>query len=153
MEVEITEVLFGSALYEQSKQFRDLVLRRPIGLTLSAQDVAGEENQIHIVALTAGETKDGRDRSIIGCVLLKPLTSDLIKLRQMAVGPQAQGAGLGRKLVRFAEALAQARGYKEIELNARVSAQVFYEKLGYEVCGEPFVEVTLPTILMTRALH
>jgi N-acetylglutamate synthase-like GNAT family acetyltransferase len=147
MEVEITEVLFGSELYEQSKQFRDHVLRRPIGLTLSAQDIAGEERQIHIVAINA------EDREIVGCVLLKPLTSDLIKLRQMAVGPQAQGAGLGRKLVRFAETLAQARGFKEIELNARVSAQVFYEKLGYEVCGEPFVEVTLPTILMTRTLR
>jgi predicted GNAT family N-acyltransferase len=116
MEVEITEVLFGSELYEQSKQFRDQVLRRPIGLTLSAQDIAGEERQIHIVAINA------EDKEIVGCV-------------------------------RFAETLAQARGYKEIELNARVSAQVFYEKLGYEVCGEPFVEVTLPTILMTRALH
>lgn len=140
----LQEIPFGSALYEASKAFRDEILRRPLGLSLSAQDVEGEELQVHIAALEAG--------AIVGTVVLKPLSADVMKLRQMAVAPDRSKRGLGRQLVRFAEALARARGAKTIEMSARRSAQGFYERLGYRTEGDEFIEVTVPTIKMVRSL-
>ena len=37
-------------------------------------------------------------------------------------------------------------------LHARQTAVPFYERLGYETYGEPFVEVTIPHIAMRMAL-
>lgn len=142
---EIVEISFGSQHYEQSKTFRDEILRRPLGLSLSEADIVGEDKQIHIVALEAGE--------ILGTVLLKGLADGVIKLRQMAVAPGLQGSGCGRRLVFFAEETAVSRGFRAIELNVRVSARGFYEKLGYSAVGSEFIEVTVPTIKMVKSLQ
>lgn len=141
----IQEIPYASALYEASTHFREEVLRRPLGLTLSAQDVDGEDSQIHIAAVEGGTI-------IVGTVLLKPLPSGHVKLRQMAVSGALQGQGVGRKLVRFAETAARARGARIIEMHARVSAREFYEKLGYRAVGEKFIEVTVPTVRMIKTL-
>jgi GNAT superfamily N-acetyltransferase len=143
--IEITMVPFGTPLYERTKRFREALLRTPLGLELSEQDLAGEQSQIHIAAVD-------RVGVVRGTVLLKPISEDTVKLRQMAVCDKVQGAGLGRKLVTFAEQVAKERGFKIIEMHARVSALGFYEKLGYATEGEKFIEVTVPTILMKKAL-
>ena len=142
----IQEVPFESALYKQTKHFREDILRLPLGLTLSPQDVQGEEQQIHIAALGAND-------AILGTIILKPLSSHIVKLRQMAVAPAMQGQGIGRDLVRFAEGLARARGFQSMEMSARISAKGFYEKLGYRATGDAFTEVTVPTIKMIKDIR
>jgi len=141
----IKEVYFASVDYEAMKRFREDALRIPLGLTLSDRDLEGENSQIHIAAIQD-------DGTIIGTALLKPLSQRRVKLRQMAVLPSSQLKGIGRRLVLFAERLARTRGFNNIELHARIYAQGFYEKLGYQVAGEAFIEVTLPTIKMTKRL-
>lgn len=141
----IKEISFASVQYEAMKRFREEALRLPLGLTLSGEDIEGENIQIHIAAVHD-------DGTIIGTVLLKPLSQSHVKLRQMAVSPLSQRNGIGRELVRFAEETALAMGFNNIELHARIYAQGFYEKLGYRAAGEPFIEVTLPTIKMIKRI-
>ncbi len=60
------------------------------------------------------------------------------------VFPPLQGSGLGRALMRRAEALAQSRGAGEIELGVEwdnEGARRFYERLGYEPSGKCVEEV------------
>jgi ribosomal protein S18 acetylase RimI-like enzyme len=111
------------------------VLRLPLALDLTAEEVAQETDQLHFVAFEGGE--------VVGCALLKPSHGEA-KMRQVAVRPELQGQGIGRILVQAFEAEAQARGYPSIVLNARETAVPFYERLGYEVFGEAFEEVTIP---------
>lgn len=144
-EIVIREVAFGSDLYEQTACFRDIHLRRPLGMVLDAADVAGEGHQTHIAAMQHGH--------VVGTVILKPLSSKRIKLRQMAVDATLHGTGLGRSLVRFAETLAHERGFDTVEISSRQSATGFYEKLGYRTSGDPFLEVGLPHITLTRSLR
>jgi len=141
----IKEISYASVEYATMKRFREDALRIPLGLTLSDEDLKDENTQIHIAAILD-------DGTIIGTALLKPLSQRLVKLRQMAVLPSSQRKGIGRKLVRFAEQNARTRGFNYIELHARIYAQGFYEKLGYQIAGEAFIEVTLPTIKMTKRL-
>ena len=140
----IKEVPHGTPDYELTKQLRQDVLRSPIGLVLNEKDIEGEDQQIHI-ALKA-------DNQVLGTVLLKPLTNGIVKLRQMAVASQLQGKGWGKALVLHAQGVARAQHFTRIELSARISAQIFYEKLGYQTQGEPFTEVGLSTIKMVKNL-
>ena len=141
----IREVGFASDHYEAMKRFREETSRLPLGLVLRPDDVRGENAQIHIAAFH----DDGK---VIGTVLLKPLFQERVKLRQMALSPALRRTGIGRRLNQFAEASASAQGFRSIELNARVYARGFYERLGYRTVGDVFLEVTLPTIKMLKVI-
>jgi N-acetylglutamate synthase-like GNAT family acetyltransferase len=144
MTITIHEVAYGSEAYQNILTLRTEILRKPLGLELSDEDVATEDREFHIAAF------DGEE--VVGCVLLRPVDKSVVKLRQMAVSSKKQGVGLGAKLVIFAENLARARGFNKVETHARVVAQGFYEKLGYQVSGGVFTEVTVATIKMTKEI-
>ena len=141
----VKEIFFSSAEYEGAKRVREEALRLPLGMRLSPRDVEGEREQIHFAAL------DERG-SVVGTVILKPLSAGLVKLRQMAVAPSLQKSGIGRKLVELALQTARARDFKVMELHSRMSARGFYEKLGFKAEGEVFTESTLPHVKMTLNL-
>ena len=146
MSIEIQEIPFGTPLYESSKTLREKILRRPLGLSLSDIDLEGEEHQIHIAAV-------GNSINVWGTVILKPVIDPrIVKLRQMAVDESLRGQGYGRALVESAESIAKKK-FSSIEMHARLSALKFYEKLGYEIVGQSFIEVTVPTIKMTKDLN
>ena len=65
------------------------------------------------------------------------------RLRGMAVEPTLQGKGLGGRLVRAGIEYLREQGGQRLWCNARVSAQRFYEKLGFAAEGERF---EIPTI-------
>ncbi len=149
----IREVPYGSDLYRLMLDFRDAELRRPLGMALTAADQADEEAQRHFAAVLDGES----DPQLCASVVMKPLPPEpgrpaRAKLRQMAVAPAFRGLGLGRRLVRFAEAAMAAGDIAEVELGARESAVGFYERLGYAVVGDPFTEVGQPHRPMRRRL-
>ena len=74
------------------------------------------------------------------------------KMRQVAVGAEWQGRGVGRKLVEASEMLARFLHISKIELNARATAIPFYSKLSYTKIGEPFVEVGIEHLKMEKLL-
>lgn len=118
------------------------MLRQPLGLVLGDKDTEGEEKQVHIAAL--------QDGVVVGTVLFKFLSPERVKIRQMGVSPLLQGKGIGRKLMQFAEAVVQGIGIREVELNARIYAKSFYEKLGYRPVGEEFLKMNVPHTKMEK---
>lgn len=133
-------------LYAQVYDLREEVLRKPIGLSLRNEDLGAESADTIIVAL------DGAHR-VIGCVMLRPIGSKEVKLRQMAIAAQWQGQGVGMALLRKAEEVAGASGYDTISLHARQPAVPFYEKGGYRSEGDVFMEVGIPHLFMHKHLH
>jgi len=70
---------------------------------------------------------------IAGLLVLIP-GPDALLLDNVAVAPRAQGCGIGRALICFAETTARARGYDVIELYtnaAMVENIALYQRLGY----------------------
>jgi amino-acid N-acetyltransferase len=57
--------------------------------------------------------RDGRGR-LVGCVAVDEYAPSLAELVSLAVAPEAQGRGLGRRLIAAAEGLARQRGYAEL---------------------------------------
>ena len=73
-------------------------------------------------------------------------------MRQVAVATEYQGQGVGGLLVDECERWSRKNGFTRIELNARETAVHFYDRLGYHVEAEPFVEVGIPHRRMFKNL-
>ncbi|MBM3443769.1 MAG: GNAT family N-acetyltransferase [Bacteroidetes bacterium] len=134
----------GSKEYEQMIALRMDILRRPLGLSFTPEDLEKEKNDILIGAFD--------DDDLVACCLLTRLSTTTCKLRQMAVTQQMQRNGLGAAMMYYAERVAKGAGFSSIVMNARKTAVGFYEKLGYKVEGEEFTEVTLPHFLMQKQI-
>jgi predicted GNAT family N-acyltransferase len=142
--VVISLAAHDSVLWHAAVQLRRAVLRTPLGLDFSAEELAREAADTHFVAISQGK--------LVGTVVLAPLDADTVKLRQMAVAEDLRGQGVGEVLLRAFEAYARAIGAQRITLAARQTARRFYERNSYVAEGEGFVEVTIPHIRMTRTL-
>src|SRR5215218_436434 len=134
----------GTEEYQQMLKLRDSVLRKPLGLTFSADELEQEKNNLLIAAY--------EDKQMLGCCMLVEEDPETVRLRQMAVVDDVQGKGIGRALMQFAENLARDRGYKRITMHARKNAAGFYEKMGYRKKGEEFTEITIPHLVMEKEL-
>ena len=69
----------------------------------------------------------------VGILILIPQTNSML-LDNVAVAPEAQGIGLGRQMLSFAESRARDAGYRVIELftnEAMVENIKLYSRLGY----------------------
>ena len=71
---------------------------------------------------------------------------------RVAVLPQYRGTGLGRELMRRAEAYIRSTGGTAAELSGQVQASGFYKKLGYTPVGEVYPDEGCPHIRMQKQL-
>jgi predicted GNAT family N-acyltransferase len=134
----------GSKEYKQMVDLRYNMLRKPLGLTFSEEELEAEKNNIHLCCFD--------DDKLEGCCMLVSKDNNTVQLRQMAVVSGLQGKGIGRVLMQFAENIARDRGFKKLIMHARKTAVGFYEKLGYKRIGNEFLEVTIPHYAMEKAL-
>lgn len=145
MSLVVKEVNFGSDEYEKTIDLRQEILRSPLGLQFTREELALERGCFHLSLWQAAE--------LIGCLVLKPAHSQQIQLRQLAIRSCCQRVGHGSTLVAFAEQFAAELAYCEIILHSRESALNFYEHLGYEKVGERYFEVTIPHFTMRKTIH
>lgn len=131
--------------YQSSLALRNTYLRKPLGLTLSEDDTAGEAQQLHFGIF--------EEEQILASVTLKDLGNGKMKLRQMVVDQSLPRSGLGTMLIRNAEEALRTMDCHEITMAARVSAKGFYEKLGYQVYGSCFLELGIEHITMCKVFE
>ncbi len=117
---------YNSEAYGQMVSLRYKVLREPLGLAFSEEDLAQDKNDILLV-LDAPPP-----RRTIACCILTPLDKAIVKLRQMAVDSAARKSGMGTAMLSFAEYVATREGFERIILHARKTAVGFYLKYDYE---------------------
>jgi predicted GNAT family N-acyltransferase len=134
----------GSKEYEQMVALRLQMLRKPLGLSFTREELDGEKNDILIGCF--------EDDKLEACCMLTETDPKTVRLRQMAVASVLQGKGIGRVLMTFAENIARDRGYRRLTMHARKTAVGFYEKNGYKICSDEFVEVTIPHYEMEKEL-
>ena len=130
-------------LYVRSRVLRGKVLREPLGLGPEVEFFPNEHQSVHILALDRDE--------VVGCVLFHQQGEEG-KLYQMAVLPEYRGRGIGVRLVETLEELAVSLGVTKIFLHGRHYAVSYYERLGYEVVGDSFIEVTIEHFRMEKTL-
>ncbi|MEO7983788.1 MAG: GNAT family N-acetyltransferase [Bacteroidota bacterium] len=134
----------GTPEYRQMVKLRDDILRKPLGLGFTPQELEEEKDNMLIAAF--------EEEDMLGCCMLVEERPEVVRLRQMAVLNDLQGKGIGRALMNFAENLARDRGYKILAMHARKNATGFYEKMGYSIASDEFEEVTIPHYVMEKKL-
>lgn len=137
---------FGSDDFRKECALRNAVLRVPIGLSLAAEDLDQEQQQLHFGLF-------GQAGNLVACVIAAPLSATVAKIRQMAVHSAHQGHGHGRRLIHDIEEYLARRGFVHLVMHARLTAAGFYMKLGYAKVGQEFSEVGLPHIRMEKSIQ
>ncbi|MGZ5244361.1 MAG: GNAT family N-acetyltransferase [Bacteroidia bacterium] len=143
-EIICKAVAFASADYKETVALRYDILRKPLGLDFSGEQLAAEENDFHLAAYM--------DDKLIACLVLTKVNDKEIKMRQVAVAENIQGRGIGKKLVKFTEDFALENGFTLMTLHARETAVPFYLSMNYKTEGQPFTEVGLPHKKMYKVI-
>ena len=140
----VREIEYDSEDYCIELELRDEVLRKPLGLSLYAENLEAEKDDIHIAAFV--------NNKMIGALILTTLNATDIKMRQVAVLEEFRAMKVGSEMVQYAENYSKKSGYKNMLLNARKTAAEFYEKHGYEKISEEFLEINLPHYKMRKCM-
>lgn len=140
----LKQIDHGTKEYLQMVKLRNEILRQPLGLSFTPDELEKEKEDILIGAFD--------EDKMLACCMLTRADHDSLRLRQMAVQNNLQGKGIGASMMNFAEILTRDKGYKKIIMHARETAIGFYEKLGYKVVGDKFTEVTIPHYIMEKKL-
>ncbi|WP_010307491.1 GNAT family N-acetyltransferase [Kurthia senegalensis] len=74
------------------------------------------------------------------------------KLQRVAVLKDMRQFGIGRLIIAELETLAKQLGAQKTKLDAQVHAIGFYEKLGYTVQSDVFLDAGIEHVLMTKSL-
>lgn len=141
----LKQIDHGTPDYEKMVQLRRQILRHPLGLDFTPEELEAEKKDILIASFD--------DDKMLGCCLLtKTDQSHIIRLRQMAVPKNLQGKGIGAALLTFAENIARDKGYAVLMMHARDTAIGFYEQAGYKITSKQFEELGIAHHVMEKCL-
>lgn len=136
---------FGSKEYYQSLSLRNQVLRKPIHLQFSKDQLDPDKDDWHLGVFFQAEC--------VACLIITTnRDSNMAKMRQVAVSEIHQSQGIGKLMVIEAERRLRAQNFIEIQLHARENAIPFYLTLGYTLVGDWFTEVGIPHKKMIKPL-
>lgn len=139
------EVEFGTPAHDETVRLRDDILRKPLGLEFTPEQLAEEYKDIHLACYN-------NQHELLGCIVLMTVDPQNLKMRQVAVSEHAQGQGVGQFMVHRSEEIAIKKGFKKMVLHARDTAVPFYLKLDYKKKGRPFTEVKIKHYKMEKEL-
>lgn len=74
------------------------------------------------------------------------------KLQRICVLSEYRETGIGKLVIQKLEELARENNLEKSILNAQYHAKEFYEKLGYEVISDIFMEQNIKHVTMTKNL-
>ena len=137
-------IAFDSEAYVNTLKLRHEILRAPLGLKFSEEDLKKEFADFHLAGFYGSR--------LAACMVLSPYNESTIKMRQVAVEATLQGNGVGKQLVLEAEKICTGKRFQRIVLNARDAVVPFYEKLGYKSISDVFMEVGIPHVTMEKNL-
>lgn len=141
--IQIKKIDFDSLGYWGLVRLREIVLRLPLGMRFSKNELKKEEFEL-IFGLYI-------NKKIVSCCQFI-VENHIAKLRQVATAFKSQGLGYGEKLNIHTEMWLKSNEIHTIYCHARKNAVDFYLKMGYEVVSEPFEEVGLPHVKMMKKI-
>lgn len=102
-----------------------------------------EQESVHVVAydnnipVGAGRMRKG---------------SGFIKVERICVLAAYRKTGAGRYIMRAIETIGKEQQFTEAKLHAQTQAVPFYEKLGYTITSDTFIDAGIPHVAMTKPL-
>lgn len=140
-----THIFYGltTEKIEQAYEVRDIVFTQEQGYPSEIDIDEYDAVAWHVVLIE-------NDQPIATARLIHVHGKD--KIGRVAVVRPARGRGLGLMVMEALIGQAKTRGIQKITLHSQTHAQRFYEKLGFVVSGEIFLEDGQPHIAMEKQL-
>jgi hypothetical protein len=124
--LEIKEVRTSSDEYIQSLKLREKVLREPIGLKISQEQIDNEQNQNHYHFIA-------RKKNELVSALTMKINPNSIQTCQIATEKKYRGNGIGKTLLEYGEKkILSLCEKKEFVVFSRLDSLMFYKKCNYE---------------------
>ncbi len=133
----------GSAAWKSAIKLREAVLRTPLGLNFTPEELEAESQHIQVVAI--------HHDKIIGTAVLVP-EHKMVKMQRVVVSPEWQNANIGSQMMTYCETLCKAKSIEQIYCHARDAAVNFYLKNGYTAIGDYFDEDGIPHLKMSKMI-
>ncbi len=133
----------GSPEYEEAVKLREDILRKPLGLTFSPEELEAETDHIQIAGFQGDK--------VMSTAVLVPEGNDY-KMQRVVVKQGLQDSGIGSRMIAFCEECARGQGLRSIYLHAIHTAVNFYLKNGYVAEGDYFEENNLVHLKMRKVL-
>lgn len=134
----------GSLDYKKCVTLREEILRKPLGLAFTREELEKEKDYIHIAGYIGSD--------LCATSMLIPEEKRL-KMRQVAVSKDLQGNGIASAMLEFCDDYAAKNGFKEIYCHVRATAIPFYEKNDYVLEGNFFIETSIPHRKMNKVIR
>ena len=136
-------VAANSSEVDEALELRRRVFVGQQGVTLEADRDGLDPTALHVVAIDGGQ--------VVGTCRLV-FDGPLARLARMAVEDDYRGSGLGAAILAEAEQQARAAGSECIRLHAQIAARSLYERGGFAVQGQEFMEEGIPHLTMEKPL-
>jgi predicted GNAT family N-acyltransferase len=136
-------------------RIRECVFVREQGIEERIERDGLDDLAWHLVARDDGETVGtarvlGLDEAG-GPIPLE--TARVAKIGRMAVVAEKRRLGIGSRLLEAALALCRRHGIERVELSAQEYVAPFYERAGFRIEGEGYLEAGIPHRHMSRLLE
>ena len=145
-QITVESIEYNSPQYQQACQLRYELFFAEHNLPWEVVRDLKEADYFHAAIVT--------DELVVAYGQLVPHENRIYQICQMVVRPNYQRQNLGRKILLALIDLARQQNAIALELNARLTAVGFYQKLGFETFGSPFPSSTtkVPHIAMKKLL-
>ena len=108
-------------------------------VSYNAEIDQNEHSALHILGEIDGEPiASGRIRFL----------GDFAKLERLSIRKAYRGKGLGDQLMQYMLGISREQGFSKFKIHAQIVAKKFYEKHGFQLIGEEFMEANIPHCLM-----
>lgn len=127
-------------------QLRWQILREPWQQPIGSERDELEDLAYHLILVdeVGGIAAAGR---------LHKIDESRAQVRYMAVSTQHQGKGAGSRILSGLEAQAAAWGCSQVQLNARDTAQAFYQRAGYAVIADAAEQFGIRHYVMRKTIR
>ncbi len=133
---------------------------------LSEEQISFMLKEIYDPALLTRQIKEGdlfhiaeSDNKACGFISAMPKEkqSEIYRIEKLYILKEAQGLGIGKKLIGNIEEIARNKGFSALELNVNRNnpASKFYEKVGFKIVKEvdiPYHHFTLNDYIMLKSI-
>ncbi len=114
---------------------------------LEVDELDGVNQAIHVIL------RDEMSLRAVGTARIKRVDPETAKIQRVAILKEERLAGRGRTLMNFVESTAYEQGCKRAILDAQLTAEPFYQRLGYtRVSDETFLDAGILHVRMEKRL-
>lgn len=139
------KVVQNQKMLKQALKIREIVFINEQKIPLSEEVDEYDTTATHFLVYNS------KNKAIATC--RTRVYQNQIKIERLCVLKFYRGKKIGEKLINHAENQAKKEGYKETILSAQSQAVSFYQKLGYQICSERYIDANIEHFLMKKTLE